>query len=89
MIPVRLIGGLHDNDIAKVDPDQVELVVRKNMPAPATRAFNRNFGLAESTATVVTTRYTRRVVRTPEGEVVFFAFHEFSDLEALQHALGV
>ena len=88
MIPVRLIGGLHDGEVVKVDRDQVELVMRRNMPTPSARAMAKTFGLAESTVTVATTRYTRRVVSYRSDELVYFALEDLSDFEALQHALG-
>lgn len=88
MIWVRLIGGLHDGEVKKVDADQVELVARRNMPLPAARAMNKTFGIGDSTVTIAQTRYTRRVVRDANSEVVFFADAGLSDLEALQHVLG-
>jgi len=87
-ILVRLIGGQHDGEVVKVDDDQVEIVKRRTFPGPATRAFNATYGIGSDTAEVKSSRYTRREVRTPGGSVAYFAIEAFSDLEALQHALG-
>lgn len=86
MIWVRLIGGLHDGEVAKVDTDQREIVKRREVPAPL--RFNRGTGLAAVSATVETARYTRRVAKAAEGEIVYFASDSLSDLESLQHVLG-
>lgn len=85
---VRLIGGLHDGEVEKIDDDQVEVVKRKNFPPPATRAMNSVFGLGSATVEVKSTRYTRRIVKAQGGEIVFFAVEGFSDFDALNHVLG-
>lgn len=81
---VRLIGGLHDGEVVKVDDDQREAVRQKPMPIPAARLRS----LATTTTQSSFTRYTRRSVSSPDGSVVYFALENLSDLEALQHALG-
>lgn len=85
---VRLIGGLNDCEVAKIDDDQVEVIKQKNFPPPATRAFNSTFGIGAAAAEVKSTRYTRRVVKAEGGEVTYFAVEGFSDLDALNHVLG-
>lgn len=85
---VRLVGGLGNGEVKKIDDDQVEIMLRKNFPPPATRAFNGTFGIGSDTVEVKITRYTRRVVKVPGGDVTFFAIEAFSDFEALQHVLG-
>lgn len=85
---VRLIGGLNDGEVEKIDDGQIEIVKRKNLPPPATRSFNRNFGLGAATVEVKATRYTRRVVKTSSEDVVYFAVEGFSDFDALNHVLG-
>jgi hypothetical protein len=88
MMWVRLIGGLHDGEVVRVDADQVETVMRKTTPPPSTRAFNSAYSIAEMTVDVMATRYTRRSVRCSGDEVVYFAPEALSDLESLRHALG-
>lgn len=85
---VSLIGGLHDGEVAKVDVDQVEIIKRKAVPPPVSRVFNGGQGIMPATVEMKPTRYTRRSVTTTGGTVIFFAIDAFSDLEALQHALG-
>lgn len=83
---VRLVGGLGNGEVRKIDDDQVEVVFRAHVPAPV--AFNRVSSLAAASVDVKSTRYTRRTVRTPGGDVTFFAIETFSDFEALHHVLG-
>lgn len=85
---VRLIGGLNNDEVEKIDDDQVEVVKCKRFPPPATRAVG-TFGLGSATTEVKATRYTRREVRTPGGDVTYFAVEGFSDFDALNHVLGV
>lgn len=82
---VRLIGGAHNDQIVKVDEDQLEQVMRESVPMGHS---GRNFGLSPSTCAIKAVRYTRREVRTPAGVVVYYALDSLSDLEALQSVLG-
>jgi len=82
---VRLIGGPHEGRVQKVDDDQAEVVLTDTVPV---RAAHRNFGLAAASIEIKQTRYTRRVVSTPDGSIVYFARAELSDFEALRHVLG-
>lgn len=84
---VRLIGGPHEGRVQKIDDDQVEVVLMDTAPMPV-RAAHRNFGLAAASFEITQTRYTRRVVSTPGGSIVYFARAELSDFEALRHVLG-
>lgn len=83
---VRLIGGSYNGQVVKVDEDQVEQVMRERVPMQA--ASYRNFGIEPQSMSVRQSRYTRRTVRTPENEIVYFALEAMSDHEALQSVLG-
>jgi hypothetical protein len=86
---VRLVGGLGNGEVRKVDDDQAEIIFRINVRTPmSVRAFNPSRSIVSDTVDVKMTRYTRRIVKTPGGDVTFFAVEAFSDFEALHHVLG-
>lgn len=85
---IRLIGGLHDGEVEKIDDDQVEVVKRKKYPPPSARVMNHAYGLESLTSEVKSTRYTRRVVRVQGDDITYFAVEGFSDFDALNHVLG-
>lgn len=85
---VRLIGGLHDGEVVKIDDDQVEIVLRRQVPMVVTHPHRVAHGISSNIARVIYTHYTRRIVVTPGGSVTYFALESFSDFEALQHVLG-
>lgn len=86
MIWVRLIGGAHNGQVVKVDEDQVLQVMREYEPMRA--VSQRRVGIMPQSTTVRQSIYTRRSVRTPGGEIVFFALENLSDHGALQSVLG-
>jgi hypothetical protein len=85
---VRLIGGLNDGEVEKIDDDQVEVIKRKSFPGTATRVVHGTFGITPHSCEVKSTRYTRRLINTSGGNITFFAVEGFSDFDALNHVLG-
>lgn len=85
MIWVRLIGGIANNQVVKVDPDQVQHIAQDRLPVAS---FSRSHSLGTMSAEVRRTAYTRRSVHTPRGDIIFFAAESLSDHEALQSVLG-
>lgn len=81
---VRLIGGSHDGQVDKVDDDQVMLVKQRAVTLMQARMCRGSIAASQTESC----RYTRRIVRAPEAEIVFFADEALSDTEALQHVLG-
>lgn len=84
MMWVRLIGGIANGQVTKVDPDQVQHVAQERVPA----AISRRVNLDGITVEIKRTRYTRRIVHTPQADIVFFADEGLSDYEALKSVLG-
>jgi hypothetical protein len=84
MMWVRLIGGIDNGQVAKVDPDQVEHIAHKSVPMP----LSRGISIGSMSSEIRRTRYTRREVHTPEGHIVFFADADISDHAALNSVLG-
>lgn len=85
MIWVRLIGGECNGQVRKVDDDQCELTVTQRRPIAASPRLS----LAANASFTKVSMYSRRVVKTAEGqEVPFFADVLMSDHEALQSVLG-
>ncbi|EJN14713.1 hypothetical protein PMI42_01686 [Bradyrhizobium sp. YR681] len=85
MIWVRLIGGIANGRVVKVDPDQVEHIAQERVPVAMA---HRPTTLGSISSEVKRSRYTRREVRTPEGSVVFFADADLSDFAAINSVLG-
>lgn len=85
---VRLVGGLGNGEVKKIDDDQGEVIWRTHVPAPGDRAFRATYSLAADTIEMKKTRYTRRVVETPGGKITYFAVEGVSDFDALHHVLG-
>jgi hypothetical protein len=84
MMWVRLIGGVRSGQVIKVDDDQQEVRVSERIPMPASPRLS----LASISATVSFSVYTRREVRTPRGDIFYFAEASLSDFAALQSVLG-
>lgn len=85
MIWVRLIGGQANGQVVKVEEDQVEHVMRENVPDAASY---RRVGIAPMSFQSRQFRYTRREVRGHGWNITFFADDNLSDHEALQSVLG-
>lgn len=85
---IRLIGGAGNGQVKKVDEDQVELFATRTVPLQGVTPFRQPFGLHGADAEIERSRYTRRVVTTPDGKIFYFALDSLSDLEALQSVLG-
>lgn len=83
MIWVRLIGGIANNQVVKVDPDQQEHMRQTSVPLA-----RRGITIGSMSAEVKQTLYTRREVATERGPIVFFADKAMSDHEALYSVLG-
>lgn len=81
---VRLIGGIANGKVQKVDPDQPTLVARETLPV-STRC---GITTGRMSADVKQTLYTRRTVHTPHADITFFADEAMSDYEALYSVLG-
>lgn len=84
MIWVRLIGGVKNGQVVKVDSDQTEVRLSERIPMPVSPRLS----LAASSATVSFSVYTGREVRTPGGVIFYFAEASLSDFAALQSVLG-
>lgn len=84
--PVRLIGGISDGEVIKVDDDQIEIVRSKARPVPVISC--RSHSIEAFNRVIDTSRYIRCFVRTPDGYLYYFALDTMSDLEALTHVLG-
>ena len=84
---VRLIGGPNNGEVVKVDDDQPYLHKTETTPLPAVRS-HRALSLSSSVTSVVRTSYTRRTVRSSNGEIIFFALEGLTDFEALNQVLG-
>jgi len=85
---VRLVAGLCDGKVEKIDDEQNMIVMRERVPAPAA-AVHRNFGIAGASSEYKQATYTRRVIGFGDGnKIVYFAPEGLSDFEALQTVLG-
>lgn len=84
---VRLIGGDHNGRVIKIDDDQLAIPMHEQLSLSYMRT-HRNFGLAPASFELKITSYTRRTVKPPGGDIIFFAPEEMSDFEALQSVLG-
>lgn len=84
MIWVRLIGGVKNGQVVKVDDGQVEQWEQASFPLPRRGGVT----IGSMSAEIKRTRYTRREVATPEGAITFFADADMSDFSALNSVLG-
>ena len=79
MAHYRFIGGPGDGRAYDVKEDETSVEIEIRTPSPSTAMAERRSTPVEKFA------YTRRSIRTPDGELCYFAPKDWTDQRALQH----